>query len=805
VTPNHICFARLGTRGDVHYVYLMYRHDQGYRIGIAVGARADGYSPTLVNGLQVRVNQEHADKVWILRVCSTRSEAVFYENWYAFEYGIPTTIFHVAGRGPLHLTQSQIDRLFAAIDTRSRAARLMDDLGLFAEYPHYRPQGLAGANNAQRMTVHLTVFGANAPSLQAPWYRHRVWLNTTSRVLEQQVNHNGMATRPGRSGTWRIERSYKEFARTALMAEQIAKAAGIADVARWAALTRGDKFAFTPAAHLHPTMIVPVWEDGAIVEDEIIAVEPVDYDGFVYDLDVRDLHNYIANGIVTHNSIYGWRGATIRNILEFETAYPAARVIKLEQNYRSTKRILQAADAVIAANQERREKQLWTLNGEGEQITVRELYDEQHEAQYVVQEIQRLIDREGYRPSDFAVLYRTNAQSQPLEQACVRYGLDYQLIGGTRFYERREIKDVLALLRLIVNPHDDVSLRRVADAMPVGDGLGDKTWLRLESWAREAGLSVAGALAAWLTPGSARVPPLTGRAAQATRALAELLDRLRARHGRVDLVTLYDEALAGSGYGRLLQEGTEPERWENVLQLRAQLARYADLPLDAQLMVFLEEAALVAAVDELDEGREKITLITLHAAKGLEFPVVFIVGAEEGLLPHARALGSQKELEEERRLAFVGITRARQRLYLTHAGVRSTFTGPQPQARSQFLAPLDALVEPGASVRRPPRRPVAPPARFGTTRPAPARPGPAWGAPPAPAPRPAATGWPADDGQQAELVAAIRPGDRVRHATFGAGRVLSVKPARGDVEVTVDFAGKGVKKLLASLANLTRG
>jgi DNA helicase-2/ATP-dependent DNA helicase PcrA len=504
-------------------------------------------------------------------------------------------------------------------------------------------------------------------------------------------------------------------------------------------------------------------------------------------------------------AIYAWRGATIRNILEFETAYPAARVIKLEQNYRSTKRILQAADAVIAANQERREKRLWTLNGEGEQITVRELYDEQQEAQYVVQEIQRLIDREGYRPSDFAVLYRTNAQSQPLEQACVRYGLDYQLIGGTRFYERREIKDVLALLRLIVNPHDDVSLRRVADAMPVGAGLGDKTWLRLESWAREAGLSVAGALAAWLTPGSAHVPPLTGRAAQATRALAELLDRLRARHGQVDLVTLYDEALAGSGYGRLLQEGTEPERWENVLQLRAQLARYADLPLDAQLMVFLEEAALVAAVDELDEGREKITLITLHAAKGLEFPVVFIVGAEEGLLPHARALGSQKELEEERRLAFVGITRARQRLYLTHAGVRSTFTGPQPQTRSQFLAPLDALVEPGASVRRPPRRPIAPPAHFGTTRPAPARPGPAWGAPPASAPRPAATGWPADDGQPAELVATIRPGDRVRHATFGAGRVLSVTPARGDVEVTVDFAGKGVKKLMASLANLTSG
>jgi DNA helicase-2/ATP-dependent DNA helicase PcrA len=494
-------------------------------------------------------------------------------------------------------------------------------------------------------------------------------------------------------------------------------------------------------------------------------------------------------------SIYAFRGATIRNILEYETAFPNAVVIRLEQNYRSTQAILRAADLVIADNAERHEKRLWTSNPEGEPVTIHEFYDEHHEAQWVVQQMQRLIDREGYRPRHIAVLYRTNAQSQPVEHMLRRQMIAYQLIGGTRFYERREIKDVFALLRLIVNPDDDLSLRRVVDAMPIGKGLGAKTWLQLEAWATAAGLSIGAALANLTGAIIEPAPPLTGRSLAAARNLGGLLADLRQHHGRLDLVALFDKALAESGYAAFLREGTEPERLENVATLRSELNRYLNLPIDAQLIVFLEEAALVAAVDELDaDERDKVTLITLHAAKGLEFPVVFVIGMEDGLLPHVRSLTNERELEEERRLAFVGLTRARERLYLTHAAQRTSFQGTNPQTRSQFL---DAIDPP--TVRTRPRTGASAAAGAGrstwhamsptTTQRGPQR-------PPARLP---------DESVEPEFVVAITAGDRVRHAVFGVGTVRSVTPVRNDVEVMVDFGGeRGTKKLMASLANLSR-
>ena len=528
-------------------------------------------------------------------------------------------------------------------------------------------------------------------------------------------------------------------------------------------------------------------------------------------------------------SVYGWRGATIKNILEFEQVYPQAQVIKLEQNYRSTKQILQAANAVIAGNSQRKDKRLWTENGDGERVIVKELADERHEAQFVVQEIERLIDRLGYTPGDFAVLYRTNGQSRALEEAFVRYGVLYQIIGGTRFYERREIKDVMALLRLILNPQDDVSLRRVVEAMPVGRGLGSKTWARLEAWGQAAGMSAAGALGAWATPGADPVPPLSGSAAGAARALMGLLADLRSRIGIDDLPTLYDRALEASGYARLLQDGTEPERWENVRELRARLAEYVSLPLHMQLLTFLEEAALVADVDALAEGASAVTLITLHAAKGLEFPVVFIVGLEDGLLPHVRSLDSPDSLEEECRLAYVGITRARQRLYLTHVYQRSNYAGQaQTATRSPFLDAIEAgmgMVPPGwrrsaASGAAPGRAGTG--GRFN---------GAGAGRPPSTA-RPAFSEWSQEpdhvSGQAVRrstpqstrrgewsqevdqvgdgVIAAVAVGERVRHPVFGVGVVRAITPTRSDIEVIVVFDDDtvGTKKLMASFARLER-
>jgi DNA helicase-2/ATP-dependent DNA helicase PcrA len=861
-TPNHICFAKLGVRNDVHYVYLMYRQDKGYRIGIAVGARSDGRSPDLQNGLMVRTNGEHADKVWILRVCNTREEAAYYENYYAYEYGIPTMIFHTAGR-KLLLSQQNVDKLYAQIDTRTRAARLMRDLDIYEAFPHHRPQGITDHNNQHRMLVNLTAFGGNKPSGQSPWFRHRVWLNTTSRVLEEQLIHGGIATRAGARSTWRVERAYKDLSQTIAMSEQIAHAAGATDIARWATLTSGDKFAFQPASHLRPTMIVPTYQDGSIVEDEIVSVKQVDYDGPVYDLNVENLHNYIANSVVVHNSVYGWRAADIRNILDFERDYPNAKVIVLGQNYRSTQTILKVAEQVIKQNAQRKHKDLWTENESGLPITLFEAYNETEEAQYVAREVMRLTNMD-YSPKDIAVMYRTNAQSREIEQACMLYKVPYQLVGGVRFYSRKEVKDVLSILRVVHNPESNVDLVRMINNTPMGKGIGSKTVAELDEYATRLRVTLYEAMkravqdsrrdrADALPPGT---PVFTMPTAKFVPLLSHI-EELIASRDDLPVVGLLDLLLSRTGYQEFLQDGTQEgeERWQNVMELRTVAENYADLPLPEQLGSFLEDVALMSDVDTLKEEKDAVTLITLHAAKGLEFPVVFIVGMDEGILPHSRALeaeeaGRDDQMEEERRLAYVGITRAKQRLYMVYAFRRTLYGLTQTNGPSRFIADVPAELVTG----RDPGTAFNPARTAGTkmntvpekgltaeeilrgnvsiygkgasrTNPQSAIHNPQSGMRPSSyrtekrredlrterntrlnlttgsdiaARKQGATPPPASPSN------AFKVSDRVRHPTFGEGQILAAKPSGNDQELTVMFKSHGTKRLLASAARLEK-
>jgi DNA helicase-2/ATP-dependent DNA helicase PcrA len=854
-TPNHMCFAKLGVRADVHYVYLMYRQDKGYRIGIAVGARSDGRQ--IMNGLMVRTNQEHADKVWILRVCDTREEATYYENYYAYEYGIPTMIFHTAGRGDMVFTQESIDRLYTSIDTRARAANLMADLDIQSAYPHHRPQGITDHNHSHRMLVHLTAFGGNSPSLQSPWYRHRVWLNTTSKVMEQQIIHGGVATRTGARGTWRVERAYKHLSQSITMSEQIALAAGGTEIARWATLTTGDKFAFQPASHLRPTMIVPVYENGAIVEDEIVSVEEIEYDGLVYDLNVENLHNYTANGVVVHNSVYGWRAADIRNILNFEQDNPDAKVIVLGQNYRSTQTILKVADKVIKQNTQRKQKELWTENDPGLPITLFEAYDESEEAQYVAREVRRLTSS-GHSHKDIAVMYRTNAQSREVEQACMLYKVPYQLVGGVRFYSRKEVKDVLSVLKVMHNPESNVDFLRVVGNTPLGKGIGAKTVNELEAYAARLNVSLFEATriaiksqkpqkADDLPPGT---PVFTISASKFAPLLATLEELIASRH-ELPVVGLLDLLLEKTRFQEFLQDGTQEgeERWQNVLELRTVAENYADLAFSEQLGRFLEDVALMSDIDTLKEERDAVTLITLHAAKGLEFPVVFIVGMDEGILPHKRALdeeelGKTDGMEEERRLAYVGITRAKQRLYMVYAFRRTLYGMTQTNGPSRFLADLPPELvtgrDPGTAFQPSllgGKRATVPQkgltaedilgnkaSIYGSGRgrftPSDRRPT------PSPSQRVEKRREEKREQQNARTNISItsaadlrdraqgsggspssggfKVGEKVTHSVFGDGHVLAVKPSGNDEEVTVMFGRVGTKRLLASMARLER-
>ncbi len=853
LTPNHMCFAKLGTPDDVYYVYLMYRQDRGYRVGVATGARSDGgrRGPYRLNGLMLGTNQEHIDKIWILGVCATRDEAIYYENYYAYEYGIPSLSFYSTGRGRITVSQNSLDRLYASVDTRARAARLMSDLGIHPDYPHHRPGKSIGQDNVHSMVVHLIAFGDNLPTRRSPWFSHQVWLNMKSGVIEQQVIKAGLKTRARTRGARRVDRGYRDLVKTINMSERISQAAGGVEIARWAMLTTGYKFAFQPASHLRRTMIVPVLQDGAIVEDEIVSVEQVDYDGLVYDLNVADVHNYVANGVVVHNSVYGWRAADIRNILNFERDYPNPKVVVLGQNYRSTQTILQVADKVIRQNTQRKHKELWTENEAGVPVTLFEAYDENEEAQYVAREVKRLTSS-GHSFKDMAVMYRTNAQSRQIEEACMFYGVPYQLIGGVRFYSRKEVKDVLAILRLVHTPQSNADMVRVLKNTPLGKGIGAKTIEELEKYATRLGVPLYEAMHRAVKDSKPEnrdkleegIPAFTMPTARFEQMLGTL-EELIASKAELPVVGLLDVLLERTRFEDFLKDGTPEgeERWQNVLELRTQAEKYADLtPLDA-LQRFLEDVALMSDTDTIKEEQDAVTLITLHAAKGLEYPVVFIVGMDEGILPHSRSLEDDKQLEEERRLTYVGITRAKQRLYMVYAFHRTLYGVTQTNGPSRFLADVPPELvtgrDPGTAFQ---------PALFGGKRNTVPEHGlkaedilggkvSIYGSGKGSRDKLSPSGLrpgsyrtekrreekkeqqnvrmnitsAADlrDRQQGNASAppptGFKPGEKVSHHKFGEGVVLDTKPSGvADQEVTVMFKAAGTKRLLASMARLER-
>ena len=383
-------------------------------------------------------------------------------------------------------------------------------------------------------------------------------------------------------------------------------------------------------------------------------------------------------------SIYAWRHADIRNILSFQSDYPDARTIALEENYRSTGAILEAAKTLISTNRMRLSKDLRTSKKTGHPVTVHEVYNEEEEAQFVLGEVGRLAREEGYSLGDCAILYRVNAQSRALEEACLRYGTKYRLVGGVRFYQRREVKDVIAYLRLVNNPNDEVSLTRIIN-VPLRS-IGQRTVDELIRWGRSQESALFTALQG-IGRGQAGdgVPghPLPARSARLVQGFVDLLDGLIEASTRLNVVELIDAVLERTRFREYLFERVDKaeERWENIVELRNTAQEFRELEPPNGLTELLERLALVADVDNYEESPDALTLITLHQAKGLEFPVVFMVGMEEGLLPHFRSMDSPEEIEEERRLCYVGMTRSEERLYMTRAFRRGFMGGGAPPDR----------------------------------------------------------------------------------------------------------------------------
>jgi DNA helicase-2/ATP-dependent DNA helicase PcrA len=544
---------------------------------------------------------------------------------------------------------------------------------------------------------------------------------------------------------------------------------------------------FVPLSHLRPGMTVLVADgSGALVPTRVDEVDTVVYDGPVYDLEVEGTHSYCADNICVHNSIYKFRGADMRNILEFENAFPEVTVVVLEQNYRSTQTILDAANAVISNNLGRKPKELWTDRGDGQPIVRYHGDDEVDEAQWVTREIARLHDGGEHRWGDVAVFYRTNAQSRVLEEHLARHGVPYKVIGGTRFYDRREVKDALAYLKAVINPADEVSVKRVLNNPK--RGVGDSSVGKLDAYASAHGLSFMEALR------RAEDAGVGGKASKGIMQFLFLLESVDQLAADDRPAPLLEALLERSGY-------LDELRAERSIESEGRLENLAELVGSARdaesIDQFLEQVSLVSDADEIDGDDTQVVLMTIHAAKGLEFPAVFIIGLEDGVFPHLRSIGEPEELEEERRLAYVALTRAQERLYLTHAWSRTLYGGTQYNPPSRFLDEIPERLVQAIEQRRASRGGRTYGGGYGSSgsgvsanrdriveR----------------AMQPSGGG-PAKHGAEA---LGLKVGDDVVHATFGEGIILLIDGQGDKAEVVIRFPGVGEKRLLLSWAPLKK-
>ncbi len=801
-TPNHIAFAKLNHQQGVYYVYLMYKEGMGYRIGQTQGVRSRKKGD-IANGLSVRLNQEHADKMWIIDVCSNKEKAAYLEQLLSVKYGIPAMVFNAFSKRKspkLVIKQSFCDKLFKEIDTASNAVRLMGDFNLFEEYPHHQAQAVMRGKTARRI-INLNLFSGRITEKDKGWHSHRICLNSSGNDLKAELKDKNFAVRKGNRNTWRIETERAEYGDAEKFVKNIMSVADLGLTTK-AKLTKGESFTAMPFSHLKEEMVIPVLKNGNIIEDTITSVSYSDYDGFVYDISVPELRQFAANDVLVHNSVYSWRGADITNILDFEKDYPSSKSVRLEQNYRSTPKILATAYQVVKNNTGRVEKKLWTENPDNGSVTVVKATNENDEAAKIVDIIYLNTTDNKYNLSDFAVFYRTNAQSRAFEDAFRRAGMPYAVIGTLRFYDRAEIKDIMAYLKLIHNPNDNVSFKRIINIPRRGIG---KT--SMENLEREA---VKRSLSIWQTIPFAAEAGLNRGTIASLNSFVTLIKGFINLKSEESVKMVAEKVITHSGYLKELEteDTTEAKtKIENIQELISAIDDFENRSPDKTLSGYLTQIALVSDLDELDDSKGKVTLMTLHLAKGLEFDNVFICGLEEGLFPIGESAFTPEELEEERRLMYVGMTRARKHLYLCWASERTVYGKTRWNMLSRFVA------EAGFKDEFADRKPAMFNQGFNKTK---------WGGGFNKNVRSAKVEYKYRDGDSYDYVptddeiikdeplyspasdqSPYKIGAVVSHPVFGKGKIIEKSGIGDDLKVVVLFENGQWKKLLARVANLT--
>ncbi|RQN10462.1 UvrD-helicase domain-containing protein [Clostridium butyricum] len=798
-TPNHISFGKISLEEDKYYVYLMYKSGFGYRIGQTSSVRSRDDRDA--SGLAVRLNGEQADKMWIIKVCDTKGDATYYEQYYSVKYGIPTIVFNSRGRN-ITISQEQIEKMFKEIDTINAAEKLMEDEFLYNEYPHHLSNAVIRGDSI-RKRVNLSFFGGKK-SVQRGIYSHRIGLNSSGDDSKNKFIEAGFNVRDGQINTYRVETERalydeaEEFARKLSMVEENF------EILKKAKLSNNKSFMFMPIGSFKPGMSIAVQDNEKIEEDIVISVELEDYDGYVYDLNIDNARNYIANGIVVHNCIYQWRGADIKNILDFEKDYPDAKVIKLEQNYRSKGNILNAANVVIVNNSNRKSKALRTEQELGSKIKVYRAYSDSDEGDFVGKQILDIRKNEDKKYNDFAILYRTNAQSRIFEESFRRKGIPYKIVGGTRFYDRKEIKDILAYLKVLINPQDDISIRRIINVPK--RSIGDATVNKIQDFADSFELNMWDALSEVRS-----IPTLTPRNVSCIDPFVQLMENLMILSETTPVSMLIETILEDTGYMDQLKKSNEIEdksRIENLKELVSDAVDFEKNSEDKSLSAYLEKVSLVQDTDKIEDEDDSVVLMTVHSAKGLEFPVVFMVGMENGIFPGSASFEKESEMEESRRLCYVGITRAKEILFMTSAEVRRVFGKTVAYSQSDFINEIKPDLKEYVSVEKTGiksresfinkssyNNPHS--LRNNMTR--------TVSGSGLNASRPNSIGSSSigniSSGDYISVAEATM-GRKVMHEKFGVGTIVSVQNSGDDKKLTIAFDKQGVKVLLLSFAKL---
>lgn len=680
-TPGHTHFAgyRQGLSPQTYFVYMMYKSGFGYRLGTSQVYTRGQKQPVL--GYMQRAVQEHADALWIVSSHESENEARFEEIRLSLTYAIPTLPFTARKGGStkgLAHDETMIRKLYASVETETAGPRLLKAAGLSVKEPHHLPQ----SRNSLRRNITLTLCGDHRGATPM----HRISMTGNDVEGARKLRALGLSVRSSRKGSasWRFETANANWRTLLDIITSLRDAFDIKVICN--ARLGGDNggtgakasnsLPFVRASSLRKGMAVFTANGYDVIQDIVSVDRPTQ----VYDIDVEQTHNYIANGIVTHNSVYGWRGAEVENILRFDKDFPGAKVIRLERNYRSTAHILAAASHLITHNDDRLGKTLFTDGQDGEKPGVCGVWDSEEEARVIGEDIEQL-QRQGQSLDEIAILVRASFQMREFEERFITLGMPYRVIGGPRFYERMEIRDALAYLRCVAQPQDDLAFERIFNTPK--RGLGNATLKILHDNARLSQIPLMQSARMLI-----ETEELKPKQRQTIRRLLGDFDRWSSLLGSTPHHELAETVLEESGYTDMWQKDRSADaagRLENLKELIRSMEEFPDLA------GFLEHISLVMDTENT-ESEERVSIMTLHGAKGLEFETVYLPGWEEGLFPHQRSLDDQGRagLEEERRLAYVGITRAKQRARIYFATNRRIRGLWQTTIPSRFLDELPA-------------------------------------------------------------------------------------------------------------------